>query len=392
MKYLIYLIVIFFSSACLSQENDECKGVDSPELVRIYYANGMRNNTDDIIENFSELVNLVGKLPDTRDFGFAINKTEGLLLDLYQTFKQKANESPEREYSSDKFWTWTRNLTIAPTWFKKEYKQYLSRFTDAFVRADPDLAIQVRDYIRDLKQGKKVVIVAHSQGNLYANNAYRYIQNHSIYSKYKNSIGIVGIGTVSNQVADQIPYNGRYEYYVLNGADGVVNLLRNFYQVLPPTDTRYTKGDGLNHSFKYSYLAQDGFRSEINTHIFNKTNSLEQPEIAFECKDPSDVPIRIKSRPATEVTDKSAKMHGDIISGKLIDVFFVYRRGGATPPRCTDYDYKYDGKGIWNTGGNFISILAPLTSGLVYSYRACGKREDGTVSEGDPITFVAVFT
>lgn len=394
MKHSIFIIVILYAITSYAQVSDDCKGVDKPEKVRIYYANGMRNNDDNIIENYDALVSLVGISPSLRDFGFAINKTDGFILDFLQTFRQKSIEFPEREYTSDKFWTWVRNLTIAPEWFKSEYRWYLFRFTNAFVQNDPDLQVQVSDYRKDLKQGKKVVIVAHSQGNLYANFAYRYFQNHPEYSKYKRSIGIVGVGTVSNQVADQTPFNGQYGYYTLNAYDGVVNLLRNRYPVLPPSPTRgkFTEGDALNHSFKFSYIAEDGFRSIIRNHILRKINSLVQPEIDFECKQPNDVPIEVKTLPAREVTPTSGGMYGEVVSGKQIDVYFVYKLGGTIPPRCSEYAYKHDGKGKYNTDSSFKSSLFNLTSGVIYSYRACGKREDGTVSEGNIKTFVTIFT
>jgi hypothetical protein len=87
----------------------------------------------------------------------------------------------------------------------------------------------VDNYLADLNSGKKVVIVAHSQGNFYANNAYRYIKED--YNKFIDSIGIVSVATPATWVegAPRRPDDKINDYYTNNPNDLIINLVDFFY-------------------------------------------------------------------------------------------------------------------------------------------------------------------
>ena len=271
----------------------------------------MFNEEWEAIESFERLEDVVGTnglSGITNDsFGYSYNSNEFTLLQLLRVTDQRLN-------SSKNFWYWIKHLDEAPDWFRAEYKTKAIRLTQSVVNSDSDLIKHIRHYEADLRSGKKVVIVGHSQGNMFANNAKRYFRfyKNGIYS---NSIGIVAVGSPSDLNGNEATF------FTTNTNDRIINFVRAFFPNTLPGNVTYDITPS-NHEFVKAYLFPPFMQSRIRNHVYQTANSLKQPEIDFECKDPKDVPIEIKTLPAREITNYSARMHGEIVSGKLIDVFF----------------------------------------------------------------------
>ena len=114
-------------------------------------------------------------------------------------------------------------------------------------------------YVTNLRQGKRVVIVAHSQGNLYANGAAEGVA--AAVAAAELSVGVVGVATPDSRRA-----NGG-SGYVTAKDDVVINLLRAVpgAQVLPGNVNNelgemYEGRDFWKHGFIRSYF-EGGLRS-----------------------------------------------------------------------------------------------------------------------------------
>lgn len=375
MDFFKLLVLCIAISCIVSIGHAECDHPEAPEQVRIYFANGMSNSYRKAKTSQEKLQFELGM--QDKDFGIAYNDNENWLTQLLEVYQQRQNES-------DEFWYWLRNMGQAPQWFKDEYAQKVGRFNEQMVINDPDLQKHIRQYLADLVSGKKVVIVAHSQGNFYANNAYRYIKMN--YQKYRNSIGIVSVATPATWVEG----GGTYvldNVYTTNPEDLVINLVRAFYpDTLAANVPAYDNPDSMiDHEFVETYLG--GYKSRIIGQILQRIASLETPEKTFECKEPEEVPVEVNTTYATNVSATSALLNGYVVSGKQIAGLCIRQKAASgDPATCWSYRNLIATSGNFDTGEGFYCIADGLSPGTDYKFRVCG-REGDRISDGGVKSF-----
>lgn len=124
----------------------------------------------------------------------------------------------------------------------------------------------VEDYMYYLNKGYRVIIVAHSQGNMYANEVYSRIVNSESGEKYKNSISIVSVGSPIDLVMrGNIP--GLRKPHATAFEDIYMWAVRFFTVGTNSYTFKYKvlTEDKLGHSFSEAYL----YDSESKKHIAN---------------------------------------------------------------------------------------------------------------------------
>jgi len=152
-KFLIVLLICIVSPIVALAEIDERK-------TDIYFANGIDTDEGNATANTIMLKNAVkdefyngslvkmqkriGKVTE------AYNSTHGFIADIYESLQQK--------------------LRIGLDYFLDEYRQKIWK-----TARDVDLDIQITAYKESIKEGHQVLVVAHSQGNLFTYEAYRKI-------------------------------------------------------------------------------------------------------------------------------------------------------------------------------------------------------------------------
>ncbi len=374
-SFAIFLFLMFFSANTLVAV--ECDEPTAQESVRIYFANGMSNTPKHARDSKKELQKIL-EMPD-KDFGLSYNDNENWLLQLLHVYKQ-------RENSSDDFWYWLRNMSEAPKWFHDEYVQKVGRFNENMVRNDPDLTRHINKYLADLNSGKKVVIVAHSQGNFYANNAYRYIKLN--YPHYKDSIGIVSVATPATWVEGGGTYSIN-NVYTTNPEDLIIQLVEAFYSdTLNPNVPAYDNPNSMtDHGFIDTYLT--GFRGRIVSQINNRTSSLSTPQKDFECMEPEEVPVNVITNSATNITKSSARLNGKVLSGKQIAGYCIYRKASSGDlATCRSYRNNIPTSGSLDTDEVFYCNISNLSENETYNFRVCG-REGERISDGGQKSFIA---
>ena len=151
----------------------------------IYFANGVltdkktaENNLDLIWEKvrIEQYGGDVVKMEKELTFDTAYNQTFGTIADFYEALMQKADESFG--------WEALYNVIKAALMLKDKIEVTLPNgktvemsgsLFDRFMQIthDADISTQVKSYRKSIRQGHKVIVIAHSQGNLFTNEAYQ---------------------------------------------------------------------------------------------------------------------------------------------------------------------------------------------------------------------------
>jgi hypothetical protein len=141
----------------------------------LFFSNGISDGevTQVDTENSAKLVRAYLKRDRPTAFNYdclrvaaAHNEGEAWAVQLFEAFLQSQVQNPYR------FWRWLAGLELAPESFARLFSTLAANVNNhAYVR-DTDLQNQIAQYTAAIGQGEKVIVVAHSQGNFYANSSY----------------------------------------------------------------------------------------------------------------------------------------------------------------------------------------------------------------------------
>ncbi|MDA3669997.1 hypothetical protein PFF91_28780 [Burkholderia cenocepacia] len=285
MQKLILVILLAFSSAAFSQQPDDA--CDSP--YEIVYSNGILNNAGNIIDGRNALSSMIGAKFNgtTVYYGVNPNESDGFLSDLITVYSQKLSENPA--------WSWEMLSRVAGGFTqgiapdivstiqnligdveKQTSSSLNAKFQEKYSYVDDrvsDAVLQLTDAIID--KGRRVLLVGHSQGNLYANATHRLVYTNPKI-KYGN-LKVVGVANVAAFVAD----GGEY---VTSSSDLVVKALRYAIpQTLPSNvDAAFNPDDLSGHLFLETYL-NPGFsaRAAILAMIQRALPNLREPDSSY---------------------------------------------------------------------------------------------------------------
>ncbi|MGF1767392.1 hypothetical protein L4D06_08395 [Enterovibrio makurazakiensis] len=230
----------------------------------------------------------------------AYNETEkgdgfvGALRDFAETFEQRADEIDVR--LSDRwelFWLVLSGQQSSNIWdyLGDVLSSYLDLFAEVLTEQRHDVINKMLGFLYDnqaeletsqehkalldalMWQGNKVVLLAHSQGNLFMNKAYEHVKNVKAYSS--GAVKAVHVAPASPTL------NGPY---ILSSGDAVINSLdvltgrglkANY--VWPPA---VLHTDPLGHNYIDVYLnAPSGLKSRVVTMIKSELLSVSKPEM-----------------------------------------------------------------------------------------------------------------
>jgi len=130
--------------------------------VVIYFGNGINTSPISAESSLRRLRNNLGDVYNNKKlrYDIAYNATDGMAEDLLQAAHQ-AGVQWDSELAS-----WLERLDLAPEWFISWYQRGIEARTFAYT---PELDQHLESYRSDILLGQRVLIVAHSQGNFYAN-------------------------------------------------------------------------------------------------------------------------------------------------------------------------------------------------------------------------------
>lgn len=276
----IAMIILLPFTFTANAETNTCVSGDTTE---IYFVNGVwnslaqaRDGRNLIKSAYKQL--LEGQYSDQKfEFKLAYNYSAGKVRDLIEVIGQKLNEINDPDanqltaaqyynlYMTAKEFDEVVPLTAKP--LTTTIEEYLAgRITDSV-----NAASHIQKYQTDLQEGKRVLLIAHSQGNLFANQAVSALMN-----TYSSSIGMIGVASPA-----AITYNNS-TYYTAHD-DRVIDALRLLHNVLPSNiendpglfnDPR----DFSNHQFKESYFASGiASRTKIDEDVSSYMANLQFP-------------------------------------------------------------------------------------------------------------------
>lgn len=238
------------------------------EKTSVFFGNGMFTNERkaNIYKNAVEnrMITAGDLDKDQWEFDVSYNHNEGT-FSLFEVFRQKMGDQVTT------FWRWLGNLSISPSWFRDATQELAASVDRAETVLDSDLRKHVQRYKQLLMEGNRVLVVAHSQGNFYANSAYANLASDSRIPM--NAFGIVAVGTPASQVAGGGPY-------VTLENDLVINAVRFLFPgTLPGTTENINPDtDWKHHNFIVSYLNGDQSGPQVISNALAEAASLEWPD------------------------------------------------------------------------------------------------------------------
>jgi len=168
-------------------------------------------------------------------------------------------------------------------------------------KSDYDLVEMLDDASRKVKT-QKILLVAHSQGNFYANNFYDKVASQA-GGVPSNSIGIYGVASPASRVA------GGGKYLTSDTDNVIIRSAARFMKILPPNIHIALGGsDGNGHSFSDVYLKYQGNKivSDIKASLGKLKNNDEQYS-EYPCISPPELSLSHKIQGAIlSVADPSA--------------------------------------------------------------------------------------
>lgn len=274
--------VVWFAFA-LSATAAHARECSTSDTTNVYFVNGVHNTFDEASLSAEHLSFGYGKplrdkYPEQSfEFKASYNYHAGYIRDLLEVLNQKITELNDPDISEftahqyAEMYQSAENLEgilppgVGPIWSQ------IDEFHAARLRNTIDASRHVQKYRADLQEGKRVLLFAHSQGNMFANQSVRELMN-----DYGASMGMIGVASPAALTYNNSPYHTAHD-------DRVIDALRLLHNVLPSNidndpgilnDNR----DFANHSFVESYFDMSlNSRSKIDDNVYSFMESLIYP-------------------------------------------------------------------------------------------------------------------
>jgi hypothetical protein len=201
-------------------------------------------------------------------FNIAYNPTGGFLADILEAAIQDVTTDISQ------LWRYLNNLLPMPEALQNLIEEGIAGLDESALVNTDSLARHVALYRTAILEGQKVLLVAHSQGTFYANQAYALLS-----SEERKSFGLVSIALMDSFIA------GTASAYITLLEDLVVLAVAvakarvGLPGPLPPTTTNLlVSSDLLGHSFVDAYLLPNSSsRAAILSQIVQILNTIERP-------------------------------------------------------------------------------------------------------------------
>lgn len=246
--------------------------------VIVVYGNGMANSESISMNSLDRLQMELEKVRSSNEtlkaqnwsYRLSYNEQENVLKQNAELLRQNHNSSGIgkrlQEYNKDD----------PESASNKKTTEIIDKIAESEYKTDQDLATHIGHYKQWIAEGSKVVVVAHSQGNFYANIAYS-----NLTEEEKASFGIVSVANPANFVAGGGPYT-------TDSGDKMINWFVKFGDIITPNknplpsniaNQSYTgKHDPKGHGFVETYMNGEQTKLKIINDIMSVVAKLKTPK------------------------------------------------------------------------------------------------------------------
>jgi len=265
MRNILFCVCLYLlNPVSFAQQN--CPIPDSN--VVIFFGNGINTRPESADASLRILKRTLGDTYNgqTLRYDLAYNRTSGIALDLAQSVAQAGAQF------SSQMMGWFNNIGVAPNWFNQWYQRFVMATVN--VVAD-EVADHVDKYAAAIRRGQKVVVVAHSQGNFYVNEAKVQLAL-QLDAGQMQSFAIFGVAVPSNNVG------GNSGPYYTNHQDFIQYVPAALPQNWTLQRSNGTSADDVGliqaHLFNDTYMSTDfDIRPALLLGIKTQINSLQSP-------------------------------------------------------------------------------------------------------------------
>ncbi len=277
----ILSIIIIALSLCISTSfaDDQSSGV-CVSGYKVYYLNGIFSDPIDRTISAHVVKQMIGNSYNGETLTvYVSNNPSSWNEDLLEVFAQKLEEDPTLSWQL--FFKWVSGSFISSALtqalldyfdinYAQEARELIERLASTSSYSDSTVVDLASTYYSSLLNGYRVMVVPHSQGNLYANAIYNKLNKINDSNNQKidtDAFGTAGAASPANYVATG-------DGYVTSDTDHVIDLLRAVVPTtLPSNDDSVpftTNADRLGHGFLGIYTNSS---FEIREHLYNVMQS-----------------------------------------------------------------------------------------------------------------------
>ena len=268
---------------------------DTKETV-VFFGNGVTTSEKKAFDSQSIIKNRLQAILspeefEVLDFKLSYNDTHTLPLDLLESTIQFLTGNVSR------FWRIIWELDPMPDLVADQMLLLSGALDYSALLTTGNLRDHVRTYRNVIAEGKKVILVAHSQGNLFGNQAYNFLSTNE-----RQSFGMVSVSNVDNNVLGDT--SGSALYTTLNNDKLILALIAAQLglptsPMLPNTENQADNGDFLGHSFVGSYMVENSqSETQITGDIISLLGSLYTPP---QILDPGIITVSLTWGPAPDI-------------------------------------------------------------------------------------------
>ncbi len=282
-------IALLISFAAIVSFAQRSAAAECPEsgLTTVFYVNGVWNLSEEDADDARRTLSVLATQSFTNDwptidYVTEYNPSDGYIGDLIESADQALSGT-----NWTNFWRFAYGLDPAPLWFRLLSTKLIGAYSSILkINFQPVLDNQIKDYKGAISKGRKVVVVAHSQGNFFANEAVKQLSVAEL-----RSFAIVSVANPDSLVATNVaphiivPPVTLVEDLIVESVSAV-RLLEGLAPAMAPTTTNLpaTSADWSGHEFIATYLQgsypawqRNSSRTKIIDHLVAAVRGIEIP-------------------------------------------------------------------------------------------------------------------
>jgi hypothetical protein len=276
---LLGLWLVLTSAIVLAQQPEDslCGGTQA-----IYFGNGVwvvsPGDARDTLEDLKDRLrpSMSADQFNTTKFGVAYNRSAGRVSDVLESARQiLGNEYPSLLVAL------LLQRAGAPDWLIPDSLQVqlndllrneaARRFLQGQV-SESDVAIHVTSYKADIVEGRKIVVVSHSQGNLFVNLAFE-----KLTAAERNSFAMIPVASPDSVVRRSLIGHVTFSNDLVIEAVELARSLAGLPSVLPFNDFAESPQTISAHEFSSNYLTDNSSAQFIVNGVLSTLATLPTP-------------------------------------------------------------------------------------------------------------------